>query len=214
MSALPTLLAGGLLPYLFPIHPAPGLLRSADKSRRLHCERLTPEAGSQRYPGEISAPRPRGDYVARSAVVCSEWVLRPGLRDPHSEAILATLQDRASAAASAVVALGADLGARRWLVEAHDPSVQVADKVRFATQNALAERGLRVSDRRPTLAAGDIDVITRQEPDAAYAMACRRYRDNGSLRDGDALLALVTRDPRETTLHAGLCLNGVWTWLR
>jgi hypothetical protein len=207
-------LSGGLPPILFPGAPAPGVFRSRASARTLHCERLTPEAGARRYPGEVAPPRPRGDYAERSVVVCSEWVLRPGLRAPHAEAILTTLQRRAADAAGAVLALGADAGARTWLVEAHDPDPAVAAKVRFATQAALAERGLPVSDRRPTLAAGDIDVLTRQPPDRAYPMACRRYFDNGTLGPGDALLSLVVRDPRATTLHAGLCADGAWTWLR
>ena len=57
-------------------------------------------------------------------------------------------------------------------------------------------------------------VITRMAPDQAYPTACRRWFDTGSLDDGDALLAVVTRDPRETDLHAGLCASGTWTWLR
>ena len=31
---------------------------------------------------------------------------------------------------------------------------------------------------------------------------------------GDALLAGLLRDPRETALHAGVCAGGQWTWLQ
>ena len=44
--------------------------------------------------------------------------------------------------------------------------------------------------------------------------ACARYRAHQSLGDSDAFLGLMIVDPRETTLHAGLCLRGEWRWLR
>ena len=75
-------------------------------------------------------------------------------------------------------------------------------------------QGASVSDRVPTLAAGDIDVITRMSAEDAYPAACQRYYSLGSLKEDDVLLAVVRLDSRETALHAGLCDRGQWRWLR
>ena len=83
-----------------------------------------------------------------------------------------------------------------------------------AVKNALLDRSLKVSDRAPALAAGDIEVIGRLSPQAAYPIACTRYAAAGSLGDDDALLTIVLRDPQETLLHAGICTGGRWRWLR
>ena len=107
-----------------------------------------------------------------------------------------------------------DLDARTWLVEAHYPSASVASKISFATKNALVELGLSVSDRMATLAAGDVDVIVRMSPEDAYPAACRRYFASGSLGADDALLSVILRDTQATILHAGLCEQGQWTWLK
>ena len=103
---------------------------------------------------------------------------------------------------------------RVWLVEANVPTAPLGTKIAFATKAALMRQGLAVSDRTVTLGAGDVDVLTRLPPLAAYPAACRRYADGGSLRPGDALLFVMVLDPRETMLHAGLCIDGGWTWLR
>jgi len=175
---------------------------------------VTAEAGKQRRPGQIVTSSPRGDYIERSAVICTERLMRPGLRPVRDEAILSSLDTRSAEIAITAKSLRPDLQARTWLVEVYYPSAQVASKVSFATKNALMRQGLIVSDRAPTLAAGDVDVLTRMPPDEAYPMACHRYSATGSLREGDALLAVVSLDPRETILHAGLCTRGQWTWLR
>ena len=57
-------------------------------------------------------------------------------------------------------------------------------------------------------------VLTRMNSSKAYPAACKRYHDNGSLKDSDALLAIVSKDQRDTNLHMGICSEGVWTWLR
>lgn len=210
----PHVLLASVLPFLAPAWPAPGLFRSKAKARRLDCERLSTEAAATRYPGEIEPERPRGDYVERDVVRCHPRLMRPGLRAPRVEALLTELERHAQQVAGRVGALGANGTARTWLVEAHDPDVQVVGKLRFAVQNALLGQGLRVSDRTPRLAFADIDVITRLPPTQAYAAACRRYAENGSLGPDEALVALVNRDRRETGLHAGVCVDGGWTWLQ
>ncbi len=202
-----------ILPALVLPDPAPGLDMSRSRSRRLECERMSAESASRRYPGEVQPPRPRGEYVERSALVCTERLMRPGLREKRDEAILSTLEPLVTEL-TAAGDLHPELAARTWLVEAHYPSAPVSAKLSFATKNALVGKGLRVSDRTPTLSAGDLDVITRMPPEEAYTAACRRYWDNGSLGANDTLLAVVSRDPRETILHAGLCTDGRWSWLK
>lgn len=208
------LLSLALFPFVSPKDPGPGLLRSKEAARRLACEHTTVEAAADEFPGRLSPRRPRGGYIERSVVVCRENWMRPGLRSAADEAVLGGLSDTASGLARDAGASFPELEGHTWLVEAHHPSEAVSAKVRFATQNALMEQGLAVSDRTPVLSAGDIDVLLRMAPSEAYGAACRRYSDNGTLREGQALLAVVQRDRRETLLHAGLCVDGRWTWLR
>lgn len=208
------LLALVILPFVINVGPAPGLFESKTELRRLECERLSALESASRYPGQVSTSPPRGDFIERSTLVCNERYLRPGLRAARDEAVLSTLSSQTAAAAARIDALSPDLRARTWLVEAHYESSQVAGKISFAAQTALGEKGLRVSDRTPILAAGDVAVITRMAPAQAYPAACQRYFDNHSMGAGDALLALVSRDPRETALHAGLCVDGQWSWLQ
>ncbi len=203
-----------LLPFVFGSDPAPGLLRTRAESRNLDCERVSTETGSQRYPGVIDPESPRGAYVERSVVICKERVMRPGLRSARDEAFLLSLQEQATALATAAATLRPELLERTWLVETHFPSSQVAAKISFATKNALVVQGLAVSDRTPVLGADDVDVITRMAPQQAYRAACQRYTATGGLAGDDALLAVVQLDPRETILHAGICLDGGWEWLR
>lgn len=193
--------------------PTPGLLHSREEARRYACERVTPEELQRTHPGRLRPPRPRGDYTEHDAVVCTERLLRPGLRDPGDEAVLSSLDARAAEIASLAAALRPDLRARTWLVEVFHPDPQVSAKVAFAAKNALMAEGLAASDRRVALAVGDVDVLTRMEPFRAYPTACARYAQ-GSLGAGDALLAVIQLDPRETALHAGVCDRGTWSWLR
>jgi hypothetical protein len=193
--------------------PAPGLFNSKAQSRAYECERLDIAEAHREHPGEVRAPGPRGEYIDRSALVCTEKLVRPGLRNEQDEAILASLDERASELGS-LAGLRPDLSEKTWLVEAYYPNPQVASKVSFATKNALVSQGLLVSDRTPILGFGDMDVITRLPPEQAYAAACQRYSDNGSLGPDDALMGVVLLDPRETQLHAGVCANGSWSWVQ
>lgn len=213
MSAI-RMLPLGLLPFLLPSAPAPGLFRTKKTVRRLDCERLSTEAATTRYPGEIEPMRPRGDYVERDVVRCQPRLLGEGLRTAHTDALLRGLERSAQEIAGHVGALGANGTTRTWLIEAHDPDVRMVGKLRFALQNAMASQGLAVSDRTPRLGLADLDVITRMPPALAYPAACRRYSDNGSIGPGQALVALMSLDPRETALHAGVCVDGGWTWLQ
>lgn len=203
-----------LLPFVLQPDPALGLGHTRTEAGNLDCERISAETADRRRPGTTRTSSPRGDYVERSEIVCRERLMRPGLRTPRDEAILSTLNAQATGFAATATSLRPDLASRTWLVQAHYGSAQVESKLTFATQAALVGQGLQVSDRRPTLAVGDVEVLTRLPPEDAYAAACTRYAANGSLRDDDVLLAIVSRDPRETTLHAGLCVGGRWGWLQ
>lgn len=194
--------------------PAPDLIDTRTRARTLECERLTPERTARTYPGQIASPGPPRDDAERSVVVCTQRVAPPGLRSDTDEAILSSLEERASELALAAASVRPDLAERTWLVEAYLPSAAVEAKVAFATKNALVRQGLGVSDRAPTLAVGDIGVLTRMEPLAAYPAACQRYAATGSVGADDALLAVLRVDPRETELHGGLCVDGHWTWLK
>ncbi|MEZ4316658.1 MAG: hypothetical protein R3F61_04120 [Myxococcota bacterium] len=207
----PLLVVWAGLPFLN--DPSPGVLRSKRAARNLDCERYSAQTGSERYPGAIRPARARGDYVERDAVMCAERLMRPGLREARDEAILTELEPLSRDIVTKAVSLRTDLADRTWLVETYYPSGEVSSKISFATKNALMGQGLAVSDRVPVLGVGDVGVITRMDPDEAYPTACLRYAATGTLREGDALLAVVSRDARETILHGGLCVDGRWTWI-
>jgi hypothetical protein len=194
--------------------PAPGVLRSKEYHRRLECERLSAEAASRERPGQIPPARPRGEYQDRTALICKQRVLRDGLRTPRDEAVLASLDTTMADFARTAVSNRPDLAGRTWMVEVFHPSAQVSAKVAFAGKNALMQQGVAATDRVPLLGAGDLDVLTRLPPEQAYPGACLRYWTTGGLRADDALLAIVSLDPRETSLHLGVCTDGTWTWLR
>ena len=203
-----------ILPFIAPLGPHPGVVWSRDEVRDLDCTWVTEDAGSRQHPGRIVAEKPRGDFIERGVVLCQEQLMRRGLRSDRDALILAELADMTADLAGVAAAQRPDLDARTWLVEAHYPSAAVASKITFATKNALVELGLPVSDRMATLSAGDVDVIIRMPPEAAYPAACRRYFDAGSLGEDDALLSVILRDPQASILHAGLCERGQWTWLK
>ena len=137
-----------------------------------------------------------------------------GARRAQDDAILYGLRTTAAEMAGLVAELDEPRPERTWLVETFYPDPGVAHKIAFAVKSALLDRDLSVSDRAPTLAAGDIEVLGQLRQSAAYPLACTRYASAGSLRADDALLAIVLRDPRETILHAGVCTDGRWRWLR
>jgi hypothetical protein len=206
-----------LLSLVLPAHadPAPGLFHGRTHARDLECERLAAEAASRRYPGRIVVSYERGrEEEGRTVVVCRQRMLRTGLRAPRDEVILSTLETRVHELAVATASLRPDLREQTWLVEAFYPSPAVGEKLSFATKNALMGEGLTVSDRSPTLGAGDIDVLLRMPPLEAYPTACTRWSTTGALQPGDALLAVLILDPRETRLHAGVCTAGTWMWLQ
>ena len=194
--------------------PAPGMLRRKAWTENLECERLDARTGSRRYPGVIRPPASRGGDVQSYTVVCAERLLRPGLRAPVDDALLSELEPMTTALAVTSGSLYPDLDDSIWLVEVFVANPQVATKVSFATKNALVKSGLAVSDRTPVLGLDDLEVILRMQPEEAYPTACVRWSATGNLGPDDALLAVMSLDPRETILHAGLCVAGRWTWLQ
>lgn len=203
-----------ILPFVIRPDPAAGLRHNKDFARRYECSSVSAEVGDARRPGQVEVSAPRGDYVERSAVICTERLLRPGLRAPRDEAILSRMDALTAELASSAAGRRPDLGARTWLVETYYPSAAVSSKLAFATKNALMAQGLKVSDRAPVLSAGDVEVLTRLDPEAAYPAACLRYASLGGLDGDHALLAVMSLDSRETILHAGLCADGAWTWIQ
>ena len=204
--------AWGLWALLWPEGPLPGLFTPRSALRGVDCVELTVDAAAQRYPGQVQPARPRGDYVERAVLACSEPLV-PG-REARVEAVLRRLDTEVGAIAAAAVALRPELAGRTWLVEPHDADAQLAAKMRFAGQVALVARGRAVSDRTPALAFDDVAVLGPLPDHLAWPGACARYAANGSVGPGDAVLVLASRDPRETIVHGGVCADGVFQWVR
>lgn len=194
--------------------PIGGVLPPGIALEDLECEPLSVDEARVRAPGQIAEPSPRGDFIERRAVFCRERLMPRGARPPRDDAILSTLGAQATELTGLVAALEGPLQARTWMVEVYHPEPKVTAKVAFAMKTALLDRGLAVTDRAPTLAAGDVEVIGRTEPARAWPLACTRYAATGSVGPGDALMGVALRDRRETQLHVGVCADGRWRWLR
>ena len=82
-----------------------------------------------------------------------------------------------------------------------------------AARTLLAERGLPVSDRVPTLAAGDVAVLATLPQSDVYRIACARSYSTSVMAEGDVFLGLMIVDSKETILHGGICQRGEWRWL-
>ncbi len=206
------IVAGALLAPL--LDPAASVWRSRATAERLVCEHLDPNVASRRFPGEIRPEPPRGSYVDRSVLHCRTRLIPPHVRRPEDAAVLERLTEHAKRAASFAAGARPALRERTWMVEAFHTNPQVVSKLIFATQTALLERGLTVTDRRPTLAIGEITILGRLDPIDAYPAACARYAAAGSVGPDHALLALVRLDRRETEMHVGICADSRWEWLR
>lgn len=193
--------------------PAPGLLRSRADAANMECERVPVDVAVERRPGAVPPVDPRGDLVSREVLICTEKLMPLDLRDPDDEAILTSLGATAEDFAALAATTRPELAHATWLVDSHTADPQVSAKLSFATKNALMQQGLQVSDRTPILGFDDVSVIARMPPLQAWPAACTRYTDTGSLGPDDALLAHVVLDPRESIVHAGVCAQGVWTWL-
>jgi len=207
------LVATGWLAFLFPAGPVPGLTRSVRWIRQHDCERMSKLEAYRLHPGRVAPPEAEEDGQVE-VVVCRERLMRDGLRSPGDEAVLRRLDDLADELVAASEPYHQPLRERTWLVEVFYPDPTVAGKLSFAVKDDLLQAGLQVSDRVPLLSAEDVIVLTHMHPDQAYPAACQRYHQSGGLGPGEALLAVIQRDRRETVLHAGICVDGGWAWLK
>ena len=212
LFSLPSLIEYARDPVSGPLDP--GLIGAADVLRGLDCEPASYAAAREQAPGRVTAPPARGDVLQRKAVICRARLMPPGVRRARDEAILSNLRESTDEMAGLVAGLAGPLRARTWLVEAYYPEAEVAAKVQFAAKNALMARGVRVTDRTPALAAGDVEVLGRIDPQRAWPLACTRYTATGSLGPNDALMGVALRDRRATILNVGYCADGAWRWLR
>lgn len=190
----------------------PTLLRTREERRNLDCFRLSEAEAAARFPGQV--PRTPGREIAggnADVLACSPRYLGVGERPNRDEAILSTLSSQVSNLAETASALAPPNAL--WHVEAFYPSLAVAQKIAVAARTSLAERGLPVSDRVPTLAAGDVAVLATLPQSEVYRTACARSFSSEVMGPDDVFLGLMIVDPYETVLHAGLCQRGEWRWL-
>lgn len=192
--------------------PAPGITQTKAYSRNLECRRLSQEQGHELYPGRVPDLEPRGGYRNIDAVVCETRMTDPKDRPARDDVILTSLTQTVGEITRLAGALVPEK--TNWHVDAFYPQLAVAQKISVAARVDLAQRGYTVSDRVPVLAAGDIAVLARLPAAKAYPLACRRYFLEKVLVEPDAFLGLMIIDARETDLHAGVCVRGVWKWLR
>jgi hypothetical protein len=194
--------------------PAPGVWNSKTEVRNLECTRMTQARAHELYPGTVPEPAPRisGNLMEVDALACTPRIIRAGERPARDEVILSSLSGLVREITEVASAHG-DANTR-WHVDAYYPEPRVASKISVAARTDLAERGHKVSDRVPLLAAGDLDVMRSLPAKDAYGLACTRFYAQKSLGEDDAFLAIAIVDDRETQLHAGVCRRGQWQWVR
>ena len=171
-----------------------------------------PVTSHELYPADVPEVPGKSLPGDTDAMICATRFVRWNLRPARDEFILSTLRKSVGEIVGAANALTPE--PLTWHVDAFYPNAAVASKISVATRMDLVERGLKVSDRVPVLAAGDIAVLASLEPKQAYPLACQRYFKSGVLTAQDAFLGVMIVDGREAQLHAGLCTHGVWKWLQ
>lgn len=192
--------------------PSPGIFQSKKAARNLECEHLSQAQAHALYPTQVPELPARGTHAVNNALVCTPRIMNHGERPARDELILSNLSKSVGEITDAAAALGhSDL---TWHVDSFYPDARVASKISVAARTDLAESGRKVSDRVPLLAAGDLAVLSRLSPQESWPLACTRYFAEGSLTERDAFLGVMIVDPRETQLHAGVCLGGEWRWLQ
>ncbi|MBK7861833.1 MAG: hypothetical protein IPJ65_25095 [Archangiaceae bacterium] len=191
--------------------PSAGFVQTKAEARNYDCQRLSQAEAHERYPGVVPEVPPRGTYGSTDALICSRRVLDWGDREGRDEAILNSLGEQVSELTRLATSTAPEH--TTWYVDSFYPQPQVAQKIAIAARVGLVERGQKVSDRVPLLGGGDIAVLARLPPGQAYDLACRRYFAESVLARGEAFLALMIVDARESQLHAGVCLDGAWRWL-
>lgn len=213
LFAMPSLVESARDPISGPL--VPDFFEGAgDALRGYDCDAVSIDVARRHAPGRINDPEPRGEVLDRRAVICRARLMPEGVRRARDDAILAELRQTADGMAAQIAGLADPLRRRTWLVEVYHPDARVAAKVEFAAKNALMQVGVTVSDRAPTLAAGDVEVLGRIDAQRAWPLACTRYVATGSLGPDDALMGIALRDRRATILNVGYCADGRWRWLR
>jgi hypothetical protein len=192
--------------------PSPGIFQSKEEARNLECTRLSQAEAHERFPGQVPEPPARETVAVTDALVCTRRFLKIGERRARDEAILSSLRESVGDITQTASAL--EEGELTWHVDAFYPEPAVAAKISVAAKTDLVERGRKVSDRVPLLAAGDLAVLWKMPPSQAYPLACARYFAQGVLKERDVFLGVMIVDSRETQLHAGLCVRGEWRWLQ
>ena len=192
--------------------PSPGFTQSKAQSRKLECAALSQARAHELYPSEVPELPPRGSNVPAQALACGQRYLDYGERSARDEGILSSLGKSVSELVQAANALVP--GDVTFRVDAFYPEPAVAAKISVAAKMALVERGRKVSDRAPLLAAGDVAVLWSLPPRAAFPTACARYAAEKALKDDEVFLGLMIIDSREMQLHAGVCVRGAWKWLQ
>lgn len=182
--------------------------------RNLECQDFSHAEGYRRYPGRIPDTPARDVPDVNEVVVrvCTPRLLPYGERNDRDEAVLSLLSSSVSDWVQTVSALRP--GKINWHVDAYYPRMEVAYKIAMATRTSLAEKGLRVSDQVPLLAAGDVASLGRMAPEKSFPTACRLFLERGAMKADDALLQVMLLDAKESQLHAGLCAGGEWQWLK
>ena len=192
--------------------PSPGITQSKQDARNLDCELLGQARAHELYPSEIPDLPARGGGQPAQVLACRGRYLAHGERPARDEGVLSTLGKTVGALVQEASALVP--GEVTFRVDAFYPEPAVASKIAVAAKTALVERGRKVSERAPLLAAGDLSVLWSLPPKTAYPTACLRYAAEQSLKDDEVFLGLMIVDARELQLHAGLCIRGEWRWLQ
>ena len=192
--------------------PSPGFTQSKAESRKLECQALSQGRAHELYPSQIPERPPRGANEPAQVLACGKRYLDYGERPARDEAILSSLSKSVGELVQAANALVP--GEVTFRVDAFYPEPAVAAKIAVAAKMALVERGRKVSDRAPLLAAGDVSVLWSLPPRTAFKVACARYAAEKALKDDEVFLGLMIVDAREMQLHAGVCVGGEWRWLQ
>ena len=192
--------------------PSAGFVQTKAQARNYDCQRMSQDEAHERYPGVVPELPPRGAYGVTDALICNRRLVDWGEREGRDEVVLTALEPTVEEIVRLAGAAAPE--GTTWYVDAFYPAPQVAQKISTAARVGLVERGQRVSDRVPVLAAGDIAVLARMSPWRAYRVACGRYFSEQVLGRGEAFLGIMILDARESQLHAGLCVEGEWRWLQ
>jgi len=192
--------------------PSPGFFHTKEEARAVECVRMSQTEVHEREPARVPEPPPRGARVPADVLVCKRRYLSPDERPARDEALLSNLRGEVSAIVQAASTSGGP--STVWHVDAFYPEAIVAQKIAVATRTELVERGKKVSDRVPVLAAADLSVLGHLTPQDQYPLACARAFAEGALSPPEAFLGVMIVDAREAQLHAGVCLEGKWRWLR